>query len=474
MVDTTAADAIRQFEGYRDAPYWDRNTYRIGYGSDTWMDDQGNVHRVTQDTRITRQQAEADLARRIPEFQQQGVIPYVGADAWAALPPQTQAAVTSLAYNYGSLAHLPSLVRAIQSGDNAQVVQAIQNRSVDNNGINAARRRREADIAAGHPVPLADVLSGTAVGTQLDTTPPPPLPRPRPDTPVLPAAQGAAGGVRGSITPLPVTSGPTVSETKAEQSLARSLLPVAPPPVTNNLARTPIVPALNKSVQQIGQEANNARLNGYRDIQAMGPSSGPGTPVLPAAPAKSGAVRSQTVNVKADGREVPVQQAGSVGMGGRTTVLPSNVGGAVTRANMSGSPDDRQSTHVVSYEVANPAYARWLAQYGNGGANVSGSPDDRDERKIVPLAPPKTIVQTKTVPSGGAKRGGGRSTPVLPETVKGTATGNKYAVNSTVTTGDGRKMTVNKDGSFTNQATGKVSAGSSGKRYALLEEAGAY
>lgn len=491
----TTADTIRNFEGFIPGARYDRNAWRVGYGSDTWMDDQGNVHAVQPGTTVTRQQAEADLARRIPEFQQRGIIQYVGQAAWDALPEGTKSAVTSLAYNYGSLAELPSLVRAIQSGDNAQVVQAIQNRAGDNSGINRDRRMAEANLAAGHPVPGADVPGQTAVMTELDTQRPV-----QPMTPnanitsqrqgqLLDAARGAGGSGKGPWTPAaptpllptaaakpaPVAVQPvapalrdasqlTANDARAEQNAGRKPAPAKP---------TPIIPALGKTVQQIGQEADNARLSGYRDVQegysnknakpntstgqptdwSQVPVVGGGTPT-PMLP--SGSIKANTVNVRPDGTSKPVQQAGTTQMGG-TPILPGNVAGGVTKPNSSGSPDDRQK--VVTYEVANPAYAAWLKQYGNGGANVSGSPDDRDERKKVPAAPSKTITKTRAASAGHGQVGS--PTPVLPETFKGASTGKDYVVGSTVKGSGGRLLTANKDGSFTDQKTGRVSVGSS-------------
>lgn len=164
----TAADLIKQFEGFRPTPYDDGGTLRIGYGSDTWTDDQGKSHKVTLTTpAITEEAANRDLQRRIPEFQKKGIIPHVGKEAWDKLPPATQAAVTSLAYNYGSIAHLPSLKKAIQTGDPAQVSRAIANRSNDNGGLLAQRRAQEASIAATGTTARAPSPAGADLQTEL-------------------------------------------------------------------------------------------------------------------------------------------------------------------------------------------------------------------------------------------------------------------------------------------------------------------
>lgn len=134
-----AAGLLRNFEGYRSTPYWDVNAYRTGYGSDTTTDPAtGAVSRVTPGMAINREMAEADLYRRIPEYQQtiQG---QVGADAWTALNPQTQGALTSVAYNYGSLPR--SVVGPVQSGNYGQIADAVGGLSA-----NPARRAEEAAL----------------------------------------------------------------------------------------------------------------------------------------------------------------------------------------------------------------------------------------------------------------------------------------------------------------------------------------
>lgn len=161
-----ALQLIMQMEGFRSKAYWDRNAYRVGYGSDTWTDAEGKVHKVTKDTSgITRDQAFADLQRRVPEFQRNGIVKYVGQQAWTQLSPETQAAVTSLAYNYGSISELPSLKRAIKSGNVTDIASAIEARGSDNGGINKTRRQQEAALVT----PLSPEVPpppnrGTALG----------------------------------------------------------------------------------------------------------------------------------------------------------------------------------------------------------------------------------------------------------------------------------------------------------------------
>jgi GH24 family phage-related lysozyme (muramidase) len=139
-----AASLIRRKEGFRSRPYWDANAWRIGYGSDTITRADGSTVKVAQGMEITREDAERDLQRRIPEFQKQGIIQHVGQNTWDKLNDQTKAAITSLAYNYGSISRLDALKKAIEAGDKNMIAQAVESYSGHNNGVNYNRRMEEA------------------------------------------------------------------------------------------------------------------------------------------------------------------------------------------------------------------------------------------------------------------------------------------------------------------------------------------
>ena len=139
-------DLIREFEGFREGAYWDVNHYRTGYGSDTVTRADGSTEIVTKDTVVSRADAERDLARRVSAFQAQAA-KEVGNDAWASLPPNAQAALTSIAYNYGEV---PKRLRAAaRSGDVEALASAVEGLAGDNDGVNAERRRKEANIIRG-------------------------------------------------------------------------------------------------------------------------------------------------------------------------------------------------------------------------------------------------------------------------------------------------------------------------------------
>ena len=110
----------------------------------------GRVQKVTKDTVVTLEQANADLARRIPEFQKT-ITDAIGPDMWKSLTENQQAALTSIAYNYGHLP--PAIVKALKAGDRGQVALAIRGLSA-----NPARRGREADLFAGDSAAAGDAL----------------------------------------------------------------------------------------------------------------------------------------------------------------------------------------------------------------------------------------------------------------------------------------------------------------------------
>lgn len=155
-----AKEVLRHFEGFREQPYWDRNHWRVGYGSDTVTGPDGKPTEVTQDTRVTREGAERDLDRRAA-LSQRGVQQKIGAGTWNSLSPKAQASLTSVAYNYGTLPD--SVAAAARSGDPAQLASSIRALSKDNEGVNAGRRHSEANNISSEgttePRAQSDVLN---------------------------------------------------------------------------------------------------------------------------------------------------------------------------------------------------------------------------------------------------------------------------------------------------------------------------
>ena len=135
---------LRKFEGFRDTPYWDVNAYRTGYGSDTVTMSDGSVVPVRQGMRVSREDAERDLMRRVETEFAPRAASQVGVDVWRSLPEYVSGPLVSIAYNYGSLPR--NIAEAAKTGDPEQIARAIEARAGDNNGVNRARRMQEAAI----------------------------------------------------------------------------------------------------------------------------------------------------------------------------------------------------------------------------------------------------------------------------------------------------------------------------------------
>ena len=146
-----SVELLKNLEGFKATPYWDVNADRIGYGSDTVTLSDGSIQKVVKGMSITQEDAMRDLVRRIGEFQE-GAKRSIGDDRWNAMNADQQAAITSLVYNYGSLSRdvLSAVREALKNGSAEEVAKAIRDRAGDNNGVNNARRNREADLFLGN------------------------------------------------------------------------------------------------------------------------------------------------------------------------------------------------------------------------------------------------------------------------------------------------------------------------------------
>ena len=143
-------ELLRKVEGFRETAYWDVDHYRAGYGSDTVTLADGSVVKVTKDTKVTREDAERDLARRKVEFASVAER-QVGDETWAALPANARAGLVSVAYNHGKLPN--SVVAAVQGGDLQLIAQAVRSLPA-----NPGRRNIEAAVILGRGV-LPDALA---------------------------------------------------------------------------------------------------------------------------------------------------------------------------------------------------------------------------------------------------------------------------------------------------------------------------
>lgn len=152
---SSTAELIKRFEGFISTPKFDVNAFRAGFGSDTVTLSDGSVQRVTQGISVSLADANRDLERRIGEFQKT-IEGQIGSNTFRGMNENQQAALTSIAYNYGSLPQ--RIVEAIKTGNVETVTNAIRGLGGDNGGINRRRRNEEADI----------FLSGAPEGLQED------------------------------------------------------------------------------------------------------------------------------------------------------------------------------------------------------------------------------------------------------------------------------------------------------------------
>jgi GH24 family phage-related lysozyme (muramidase) len=132
-------DILKKFEGFSSKAYWDVNAYRIGYGSDTITNKDGSYRKVKAGDIISQDQADLDLARRIPEFERV-IINQVGSEAWNKLPDQAKAALISFAYNYGSISKA-ALREAIKTGNLDKIADTLISSTLnDNQKLSSAAR----------------------------------------------------------------------------------------------------------------------------------------------------------------------------------------------------------------------------------------------------------------------------------------------------------------------------------------------
>lgn len=197
---------IRKHEGFSSKAYWDVNAYRAGYGSDTYTDASGRVHKVTKSSVVSKADAERDLVRRSGIFAS-AARKKVGGQAWDKLPMDTQAALTSVAYNYGSLSD--SLTKTVQTGDLKKIASHVKSFGGHNKGINRKRRNDEANL----------ILSSISQGaTQAQAT----MPKANiPASIAKPATASKTSTVEVNVKELNVnTSSSTMSGTGADAAMA--------------------------------------------------------------------------------------------------------------------------------------------------------------------------------------------------------------------------------------------------------------
>ncbi len=260
----------------------------------------------------------------------------------------------------------------------------------------------------GTPLPAADipasVISPDVPPRRPDSVPgSPPMPRPRPDPDAPNSAEAARALGLGST----VLTGSASVKPKAPVAGLTPVVPGRTPAVPAAPAKV-IVPALGKTVAQIGQEADSGRLNGYREVQAMGPKGVPGSAPAPAAkPAAarpSGATRVNVEYVRPDGTSRPAMTAGGGDvMPRKTTVLTGgkspterDEAAAAKKAAPLPAPAKLEFTKPV-YKTVTVLNPDWKPSELTGGL----SPTERDEKNA---AITKLSAGAKGVAGAGAAR----------------------------------------------------------------------
>lgn len=461
MSDQTL-DLIRQKEGYSSKAYWDVTAWRIGYGSDTMTDAAGNVVPVTKNSVTTRADAERDLARRVPEFQKSGVIKYVGKDAWDKLSPAAKAAITSVAYNYGSLSGLPSLVAAVQTGDPASISKAIADRGADNGGVNKERRSAEAALVLNGGSAAAEDFTAEGkpidpkTGFLMDKADPryeAAMTRVAPGSP-KPMPQSAASAARARAADIAKRTGGLSPTERAE---ARAGLSGGMSPAARDEARAPVAaPARPVATGGLSPDARDearaamlkpTKLNNEKPVVAPAPMDGvgPGATFKGvqafAASGKPAAVSGgyKTTGAVAGSVQMPSGARPSsvpapVKTGGKSPTerdeakaasspKPATIAGPAGMKPLAAPAPLKTGVGSPSYKnvsVLNPAYDEWAKKYGDGSQiqtaatggmitknqlaaiqSTGGVP--KPAAVSVPKAPPKYIQKRIAVPGAAAR-----------------------------------------------------------------------
>lgn len=141
-----AADFIKPQEGFRSEPYPDPdwNSPRIGYGSDTITRPDGSFYRITRKSRVTREEAERDLIRRITDEFKPRVVSRLRSRSvdYDTLPLKLKVVFIDLAYNYGTLFF--DFIEGYKAKKVQGVIDELQRRA--NLGGNQVPSRRKAEI----------------------------------------------------------------------------------------------------------------------------------------------------------------------------------------------------------------------------------------------------------------------------------------------------------------------------------------
>lgn len=131
--NTNMIDFIKKREGMIEVAKYDENAYRVGYGTDKiYRRDEDGVWQaveVLKGMRITQEEANYALMKRLETDFLPPIVAAIGADKWAAMNENQKAAMASLSYNHGGGAWkngaLQGVAAAARSGTPQDVADAI-------------------------------------------------------------------------------------------------------------------------------------------------------------------------------------------------------------------------------------------------------------------------------------------------------------------------------------------------------------
>jgi len=151
---------LGSYEGSRLKAYKDSGgKWTIGEGNTTI-----NGRPVREGDTITAEQS-IQMKRDAIDDHRQRAIKQIGLDNWNKLPENTRVALTSIVYNYGSIP--TRILSAVKSGNSEKIAEGIVGLSGDNGGVNAWRRKDEAQVIRTGISSRVNLPKGNQISPQL-------------------------------------------------------------------------------------------------------------------------------------------------------------------------------------------------------------------------------------------------------------------------------------------------------------------
>jgi hypothetical protein len=210
-------------------------------------------------------------------------------------------------------------------------------------GANVSSQKAEQSMMRNRVIPDAPARRPDTVNGK----PVKPLPTPEPLSFAKPAGGGSTVLTSRSVKTKDYVVNPATGMVTLASAAAKP-----PAPVAAKTAAKPAVKAQGKTAAQIAQEADNARLNGYRAIQEMGPSSKGAKPNAVATPVvvkKPGAVKTTAP----EQQPIPKGVVPQVIVGGSLTPKPTSANANLNNAR-SEQAAQRGGSALTAAPVTNP------------------------------------------------------------------------------------------------------------------------